>query len=349
MSPQSKGLSNRQVVKYLDATPLAATVLCRRSPAGAEAMLEQSYARYRGRDYAPDLIAEQALRFIRENRTRPFFLYFPTTVPHLALQVPDDSLEEYEGEFDDKPYPGGRGYLPQRHPRAAYAAMITPLDRDIGRMMDAVRELGVDENTVFIFTSDNGPLYDGHGGTDTDFFNSAAGFKGRKGSLYEGGVRVPLIVRWKSHIAANAVSRRVTGFEDWLPTLLELSGAGDAAVKNIDGISFAPTLLGRAQPERPFLYREFPNYNGWQSIHAGDWKAVRKGLNPRPRAGQPNLALELYNLRDDSAEARNVAAQHPDIVTRLERLMREQHQPSAAFPFPALDALTSGGRANPPR
>jgi arylsulfatase len=307
-------------------------------PTNANPAAETNYARYHGRDYAPDLIGEQALRFIRENRARPFFLYFPTTVPHLALQVPDDSLREYRDRFHDEPYAGQRSYLPHLKPRAAYAAMITRLDRDIGRMITLVRELGLDGNTIFVFTSDNGPLYDRLGGTDSEFFNSAAGLRGRKGSLYEGGVRVPLIVRWKGRIATNSVSGRVTGFEDWLPTLLELSGAGRVP-ENLDGLSFAPTLLGQSQPARPFLYREFPAYNGWQSVRVGDWKAVRKDLNPRQRTMPPDLAIELYDLKADPSESRNVAPAYPDVVARMERLMREQHEPSNLFPFPVLDAM----------
>ncbi|MEI2725098.1 MAG: sulfatase-like hydrolase/transferase [Verrucomicrobiota bacterium] len=172
----------------------------------------------------PDLISRQALQFIRDNQTRPFFLYYPTTVPHLALQVPEDSLEEFAGRYPETPYPGGRGYLPHRTPRAAYAAMITRMDREVGRVLQLVKDLGLDERTIVVFTSDNGPLYDQLGGTDTEFFNSAGGFRGRKGSYYEGGFRVPCLVRWPGKIAPGSISDRVTGFEDWLPTLLELIG-----------------------------------------------------------------------------------------------------------------------------
>jgi arylsulfatase A len=301
----------------------------------------KSYARYAGKDYAPDLIHEQALQFIRTNSARPFFFYFATTVPHLALQVPEDSVAEYRGKFEDQPYRGTNGYLPHFTPRAAYAAMITRLDRDIGRIMSLVRELGLDENTIFIFTSDNGPLYGRHGGTDSEFFNSAGGLRGRKGSLYEGGVRVPLIVRWKGRINANTTSDRVNGFEDWLPTLVELAGAKSAAPRGIDGVSFAPTLLGTMQELRPFLYREFANYNGWQSVRLGDWKGVRKDLNPRQRPGRPNLALELYDLKSDPTESKDVAAEHPKIVAQIEKIMREQHTPSQLFPFPALDGAAN--------
>src|SRR5262249_7359669 len=185
-----------------------------------------SYTQYTGKDYAPDLIGAQAREFLKANKDRPFFLYYPTTVPHLALQVPEDSLKEYAGKFPETPYTGPH-YLPQRQPHAAYAAMITRMDRDVGRLLEMVKEFGLEERTIVVFTSDNGPLFDRYGGTDTDFFNSAAGLRGRKGNFYEGGFREPCIVRWKGHITAGSTSDRVTGFEGWLPTLLELTGAKD--------------------------------------------------------------------------------------------------------------------------
>ncbi len=307
---------------------------------GADAKDPKNYERFMGNEYAPDLYSNQALQFIRDNKSRPFFLYFPTIIPHLALQVPEDSLKEYEGKFADEPYPGGRGYLPQRTPHAAYAAMITRMDREVGRMMALVKELGLDENTIFIFTSDNGPAPQGLGGSDTRFFNSNGPLRDEKGSLYEGGIRVPLLVRWKSHIEANTVSERVTGFEDWLPTVLELAGAKKKTPKNIDGISFAPVLFGKKLPERPFLYREFPNYGGQQSVRMGDWKGVRQKLKPKNHAA-PNLQLELYDLKTDINESKDVAAAHPEIVAAMERLMRAQHTPSKDFPFPALDKLAT--------
>ena len=296
-----------------------------------------AYASFRGKDYAPDLIGERALQFIRDNKDRPFYLFYPTTVPHLALQAPEDAVKPFEGKFPEEPYPGGRGYLPNRTPRATYAAMVTRMDREVGRVMDLVKDLGLDDNTIFVFTSDNGPLYDKLGGTDTDFFNSAHAFRGRKGSLYEGGVRVPCVVRWKGKIAPGTESARVTGFEDWMPTLLELIGASDKAPAHIDGVSFAPTLCGKAQPARPFLYRETPGYSGQQSVRVGDWKAVRQKLNPGPRAKLQPIVTELYDLSKDPNETTDVAAQHPDVLTKLVALLKEQHLKSDVFPIRALD------------
>jgi arylsulfatase A len=306
-------------------------------PAEADPRDPRSYERYRGTDYAPDLIAEHARRFVSANKDRPFFLSFATTVPHLALQVPEDSLAEYLGKWPETPYLGTNGYLPHHAPRAAYAAMITRFDREVGRLMHLVKDLGLDERTIFVFASDNGPLYDRLGGTDCGFFESAGPFRGRKGSVYEGGVRVPGLVRWQGHIQAGTTSARVTGFEDWLPTLLELIGAGKTTPRDVDGISFAPTLLGHRQKARPFLYREFPAYGGQQSVRVGDWKGLRQNLAPRGRDAQPQMAIELYDVAKDPTETNNVAALHPGVVARLDRLMKQQHVPSKEFPLPALD------------
>ena len=310
--------------------------------AGANPNDPASYAGFIGKEFAQDVIMEQALRFVRDNKSRPFFLYVPSTIPHLAIQVPEDSLAEYAGKFDDPPYVGGKGYLPHRQPRAAYAAMISRLDRDVGRIVSLVRELGLEENTLFVFSSDNGPAYDAIGGTDADFFNSAGPLRGKKGSLYEGGFRVPTIARWKGKIPAGATRDRVSGFEDWLPTLLDVAGAKDSTPKDIDGLSLLPTLRGESQSERPFLYREFPDYSGQQSVRVGDWKAVRQNLKAKGKAADADpakvvLKTELYNLKVDLAESKNVAAEHPEIVAKLEQLMREQHVPSPEFPLPALD------------
>lgn len=303
-----------------------------------------SYKRFEGNEYSADLISEQALEFIRDNKDDPFFLYWPTTVPHVALQVPDDSLEEYLGEWSDPPYKGGKGYIPHYKPRAAYAAMITRMDRDIGRAMDLIEELGLDEDTLFIFTSDNGPTqgtHEGLAGTDCLFFNSNGGLRDGKGSLYEGGIRVPLVVRWKGKVPAGSESDFITGFEDWLPTLAEIVGEEAGRVPSeVDGISFAPTLMGKTQAERPYLYREFPAYQGQQSIRVGDWKAIRQKLMPRGNV-EPVMKTELYNLKNDLAETRDVAALHPEILTRLESLMKSSRTVSDEFPFPVLDASTN--------
>jgi arylsulfatase A-like enzyme len=259
-------------------------------------------------------------------------------VPHLALQVPEDSLDEYKGKLDDKPYPGGNGYLPQQYPHAAYAAMITRMDRDIGRMVQLVKDLGLEKDTIFIFTSDNGAVYP-LSGYDPVYFKSNAALRGYKGDIYEGGIREPLIVRWKDHIPAGTVTDYVSGHEDWMPTLLDLIGQTNLIPKTADGISLAPTLLGKPQEPRPFLYREFHGYGGQQSVRVGDWKLLRRHLlGTAKNPAKPTL--ELYNLATDPAEKDDVAASHPDIVAKLEKIMAEQHSPSKEFPLPLLDKAT---------
>jgi arylsulfatase A len=311
-------------------------------PEGADPNDPASYASFSGQQYVPDLCHEQALRFIREHKDQPFFLYYPTTVPHLALQVPEDSLAEYQDKLGDQPYVGGKGYLPHQFPRAAYAAMITRMDRDIGRMVQLVAELGLENKTIFIFTSDNGAVYP-LSGTDPEYFKSNGDLRGYKGAIYEGGIRVPLIVRWKGHVPAQTASTFVTGFEDWMPTLLELAGAKTLAPKMTDGISFAPTLLGKRQKERPFLYREFHGYGGQQAVRVGDWKLVKRqllGTKQKPAAP----TTELFNLASDPAEQNNVAAANPKVVARLETILRQQHAVSAEFPFQTLDTTGNSTR-----
>jgi arylsulfatase A-like enzyme len=273
---------------------------------------------------------------VRDHKSRPFFLFYPTTVPHLALQVPEDSLAEYAGKFPEEPYLGGRGYLPHPTPRAAYAAMITRVDREIGRLLDTLDEQGLTKNTLFLVSSDNGPLYDQLGGTDCDFFDSARGLRGRKGSVYEGGMRVPLIVRWDGRIPADTTRERVVGFEDIVPTVLELIG-GTVEGPALDGQSFAPTLRGETQPEREFLYREFPSYGGQQMIRRGQWKGVRQNLLPK-KGQTANTRWELYDLDQDPTESTDIADRHPDVVQRLAVMAARQHVRSEVFKFPALDA-----------
>ena len=301
----------------------------------------KSYVRFSGKDYSADLIGDQAISFAKQNKDKPFFIYWPTTVPHVALQVPEDSLLEYAGMWDDPPYPGGKGYLPHHQPKAAYAAMITRMDRDIGRMMTTIDELGLTENTIFCFTSDNGPLsgtHQGLAGTDCEFFDSNGPFRDGKGTLYEGGFRVPGILRWKGRIKP-AVSDRICGFEDWMPTLLELAAASAKVPAKIDGISFAPTLRGETQPERDYLYREFPSYGGQQMIRSGKWKLLKTGLSAKggksKRGTKPQTAL--FDLESDPGESEDVAAANPDVVARLESLAASVRSPSTLFPFPALD------------
>ena len=304
---------------------------------GADPSDPRSYEQFKGQDYAPDRIIQQALEFIRANQDRPFFLYYPTVIPHVALHVPDEELRPYlKLGWQDPPFTAskGYGYTPHFTPRAAYAAMITRMDRYVGKILKLLDELELADNTIVVFSSDNGTTHLDQE-VDHRFFKSVGELRGLKGSLYEGGIRVPTLVRWPGRIAAGSMSDRVSGFEDWIPTLLELTKAFSAVPKNLDGISLAPTLLGRKQEPRPFLYREFPGYGGQQSVRVGNRKAIRQDIS------SGNLDIELYHLARDIGERNNVAGQHPEVVARLARLMQREHTPSKLFPLKPLDVAAA--------
>jgi len=269
--------------------------------------------------YSHDLIAAEALKFVRTNKDRPFFLYVPFTIPHMALQVPEDSLAEYRGKWPDPPYEGGKGYFPHPNPRACYAAMVTRMDRDVGRIMSLVKELGLDNNTLVIFTSDNGPTF--NGGTDSAFFESAKPLRGLKASVYEGGIRVPYIARWPGRIKAGSTSNHISAFWDFLPTCCEL--IGEEPPEDIDGISMLPTLLGRKQEQQKheYLYWEL---NGQQAIRMGKWKALRL---------KPGRKIELYDLDSDIAESKDLADEQPEIVAEMAGLFKTTRTESQAFPL----------------
>ena len=282
---------------------------------------EEYYERFLGPVYGPDRMIEEALEFVDDHREEPFFLYFATPVPHVSLQVPLDSLAEYEGEFDEEPYLGQRSYLPHPKPRSAYAAMISRMDRDLGQLFDRLEQHGLTDDTIVIFTSDNGPT--SNGGSDSAFFESAADFRGLKVDVYEGGIRVPLIVRWPGHIEPGSESELPVCFQDFTPTLLEAIGA--AAPGGTDGISMLPTWVGDSESQRvhDVLYWELGRQ---QAVRAGDWKLVRitdrEGLT----------RTELFNLRDDPNETTNLAEMMPDVLAWMLTLSRTARTPSEEFP-----------------
>lgn len=302
-------------------------------PDGADPNDPQSYASFKGQDYAPDRINAQALEFVKANRERPFFLYYPSVIPHVALHVPDEELQQYTDlGWTDPPFTRSKGgYTPHFKPRAAYAAMISKLDQNVGKLLSLLHDLGLEENTVVVFTSDNGTTHLGEE-VDYEFFDSVGELRGLKGSLYEGGIRVPTIVRWPGKIPAGTTSDFVSGFEDWMPTLLDLIGERQATPQGIDGISIASTLQGRKQVQRPYLYREFPGYGGQQFIRIGDMKAIRQGM------GRGNLDIELYNIADDIGETKDLAAKYPDLVAEFAKKMLQVRSPSTEFPLIPIDA-----------
>ena len=291
-------------------------------PADADPNDPKAYEKYRGKHYSMDYLTKEALNFIQENKDQPFFLYLPYTVPHLALQVPDDSLEEYLGEFPETPYLGNRGYLPQRMPHAAYAAMITRMDRDIGKILALLKKLGLDEDTLIFFTSDNGATFQGIGGADPAFFKSNAPFRGFKQDVYEGGIRVPMVARWKGKIEPRAMTDHISAFWDVMPTLAELVGMKPP--NDIDGISFLPTLLGKNQKQKKhdYLYWEYAGRK--QAVRMGNWKGVRL---------RPSKPIQLYDLSKDIREENDVAQNYPDVVRQIEAIMIEGRTESKLFPL----------------
>lgn len=291
-----------------------------------------------GEQYTHDLFEREAIQFIETHRDRPFFLYVPFTIPHLALQVPEDSLKEYEGQWEDPPYQGGQGYRPHRAPRAAYAAMVTRMDRSVGRIVEKLDELNLSDDTLIVFTSDNGPTHGNTGGADSAFFESAGRFRGLKGSLYEGGVRVPFIAGWPGKIKPGTTSDLACIAYDLLPTFCDV--AGIEAPSETDRISLLPTLTGQdEQRKHEFLYWAFPAYGGQQAARLGRWKAVRQNLS------KGVVKTELYDLQSDIGEQNDVAASNPEVVERLETLMAREHLASEDFPLPAIDVARGRGRA----
>jgi arylsulfatase len=288
-------------------------------PPGKDPNARSSYERYGGKQYALDMMGEEARAFVRANKDRPFFLYFAPTIPHAALQVPEDSLAEYAGAFPEAPYLGDKGYLPHRAPHAAYAAMITRLDREVGRLAQLVSDLGLDHDTLIVFTSDNGPTF--NGGTDSPFFESAGPFRGLKTMVYEGGIRVPMVARWPGRIPAGIVSDHASAFDDYMPTFAEMAGLPRPA--GIDGVSMLAAFEGRASSQRPrdYLYWEF---QGKQAVRMASWKGIRTAATG---------AFELYDLATDVAEKNDVAATHKDLVSRIETIMRTAHTESTLFPL----------------
>jgi arylsulfatase A-like enzyme len=285
--------------------------------------------------YAPDKIHKAALDFIEANRNKPFFLFYPTTIPHAELFAKKEYMELFRGMFEpEKSYKGTDegvrfrkgpyGSQPQSH--AAFAAMVKELDDYVGDLLAKLKELNLEENTIVFFASDNGPHLEG--GADPDYFNSNGDLKGYKRDMYEGGIRTPLIVRWPGVVRPWSVSDHISAFWDLMPTLAEITGA--EVPENIDGISFLPELKGDKQAEHKYLYWEFHEQGGKIAVRAGDWKAVRRDVDRTPRG-----KTELYNLSEDIEEKNDIAAANPEIVKKLEDIMKQAHSPSEVFPFAA--------------
>jgi arylsulfatase A-like enzyme len=285
-----------------DKVPIAANVQLKKNVAAKKVV------------YAHDLFTQEALQFLEKHKDVPFFLYMAYTIPHANNEA---------GKIDGMEVPSDEPYSrePWPQPQKNHAAMITRMDRDIGRILERLRELGLDENTIVLFTSDNGPHQEGGG--NPFFFRSSGPLRGFKRSLHEGGVRVPMIVRWPGKVPAGKTSDQVWAFWDFLPTAVEL--AGGKAPEGLDGISVIPTLLGQGkQKQHEYLYWEFHEQGFQQAIRMGDWKAVRE------KVGGP---LELYDLAKDLGEEKNVAADNPAVMERIEKLLVGARTESPHWPI----------------
>ena len=284
------------------------------------------------RVYSHDLIAAEALQFVEENQEGPFFLYLALTIPHanneagkLGMEVPD------LGSYAEMDWP---------EPQKGHAAMITRMDRDIGKLLDKLKELEIDRETIVFFTSDNGPHREG--GNDPDFHNSNGALRGIKRSLFEGGIRVPLLVRWPGHLTQGAETDWIGGFQDVLPTLAELAGGEDRITKEIDGISFVPALKQEPSPvDHDHLYWAFYEGGGAQAIREGKWKAIQQPFR---------TSIRLYDLSQDIGETTDLADQLPEVVERLKQKMSSEYQASDRWRFPkpkgSPDRRESSGSSN---
>lgn len=278
--------------------------------------------------YSHDLFTRAATNYVRGNRFRPFFLYLALTLPHANNELgrkTGNGMEVPSAEpYTDKDWP---------EPEKNKAAMIGRLDRTVGALLRELQRLKIDTNTVIMFTSDNGPHREG--GVDPKFFNSSGPLRGHKRDLYEGGIRVPLLVRWPGRVAAGTTNDLPVAFWDFLPTCAEIAGAEPPA--GIDGISFLPSLLGLPQTNRhDFFYWEFHERGSRQAVRMRDWKAIRAA------PGQP---LELYDLSKDEGEKNNVAADHPSVAARIEAYLETARTESRRWPMRSADqgVLTPDG------
>jgi arylsulfatase A-like enzyme len=283
--------------------------------------------------YSPDLIHKAAIEFIEKNKTRPFFLFYPTTIPHAELFAKEKYLKMFRGKFDpEKSFRGTDGgpsfrqgpYGSQPEAHAAFAAMVTELDDYVGEILEKLEELGLEKNTVVIFASDNGPHLEG--GADPDYFNSNGGLRGYKRDLYEGGIRTPMLVKWPGKVRAGTVNDCISAFWDILPTFADLAGSDTPA--GIDGISLLPSLLGGKQREHDYLYWEFHEQGGKTAIRMGKWKAVRLNVDDEKKS-----VTELYDLSLDPGEKVNIYEANREIAVKLEKLMISEHKKSDEFPF----------------
>ncbi|MEE2912550.1 MAG: arylsulfatase [Planctomycetota bacterium] len=275
-----------------------------------------SFSEFSSNTYAPDKILDEAVKFIDSNASEPFFLYFASIIPHLALQIPNAELDQYPKSWDSKPYLGEKGYLPHPRPRAAYAAMISRFDQEVGSIIKALKRNGIDDNTMIVVTSDNGPSW--IGGVDLQFFNSAGELRGRKAQLFEGGIRVPTVVWWPGHIQGRLSNGTPTAFWDWYPTLMSVAGL---PVPIVDGIDLLPLLKEQSQMPTRGLYWE---HGKTQAFRQGSWKLYRMQT-------KDGIQSMLFNLENDISESNNLASEFPEQLSAMIEAANASRSSSKSF------------------
>jgi arylsulfatase A-like enzyme len=280
--------------------------------------------------YSADMIHQQAMAFLKGKHDKPFFVYLPYTLPHADVIVPHDKVYDYYvRKFNEQPVAipkstDNETHHFDTHPHAAFAAMVSRLDKFVGEIMQTVKDKGIEENTLIVFTSDNGPHKE-HGG-DPFFFNGNGGFRGLKRDLYEGGIREPFIAYRKGMTKAGSINNTPAIIYDLFPTFLEIAGVTSST--KMDGQSLVAALSGKPQPQPKYLYWEFHEGGGKQAVRMGNWKAIKLNVTVNN-----NTPTELYNLKDDPAEQNNVAAKNAAIVKQMEAMMKEAYVPNKDWPL----------------
>lgn len=289
---------------------------------GANPNDEASYSNYNLKEYASEVMFEKITQFVDANKDKPFFMYWADPIPHAALQAPKRWVDFYINKFgNEKPYLGKKGYFPNKNPRATYAAMVSYLDENVGKLITQLKKEGIYENTIIMFTSDNGPTY--NGGSDSAWFDSAKPFSSEygygKGFLNEGGIRVPMIASWPGKIEAGSKTNLISAHYDVMATFCDI--VNQKTPKETDGYSFLPTLLNKPDEQKAhdYLYWEYPEYNGQVAVRINKWKILWKEIK------KGNKNIELYNLEEDVAEKRNIADIHPEIVKKLFDVIKKEH------------------------
>lgn len=305
---------------YLDNDTIEPT---RKLEAGADIYDEASYSNFTLNSYSGDVMFDQMIQFVDENCDSPFFLYWATPIPHVPLQAPKRWVDFYRSRFgEEEPYLGDRSYFPCRYPKATYAAMVSYLDEQVGELIKHLKNIGEYDNTLIIFTSDNGPTF--NGGTESPWFESGGPFASEYGKgkcfVYEGGLRVPMIASWPGVIEEGISTDHQSAFYDVMPTICDIVEVDKP--ENLDGISFLPTLLGEKQKKHQFLYWEFPSMGGQLAIRMGDWKVIIRDVLKKKQI------YEVYDLNIDPTEQNNIASEHPEIIEKAEVIIAREHTKS---------------------